>query len=1581
VTATAVLTAAHVVAGGEQIRVRFDAGLESERSARARVAWQHPETDLAVLTIDVPGADRETVPDTRFGRLDDRRAVVTVHAAGFPRWKQRSRDNGTVYRELHDVVGTVAVLSNRRTGTLEITTSPPGEGVGRAESPWEGMSGAAVWAGRHIIGVVTEQYRREGPHRITAARLDRCLSRLTQSQRDELLALVMPGGFQLTDVTPLPSGWRIRSGYVEQVRDIAPFGGLVDRDAELDELATFCAGEEPYVWWQGGPWAGKSALMSTFVLNPPQGVDIVSFFVTARLAAQADSAAFTDALLDQLAALVGETLPPALNALARESARRALLRDALDKVDEAGRRLVLVVDGLDEDRGAVPGSGLPSIASLLPKHGDPRLRIILAGRPDPPIPSDVPVDHPIRACRIRPLMASPHARQIAQLAQRELDELLNGEPSDRDLIGLITACGGGLTVSELEDLTGWDRDRLSYKIGGVFGRTIAGRTDPGATYSQQVFLFTHETLRVEAIARLGPSTLARYGDRIHTWAQRYRERSWPADTPPYLLRAYPRMLLAQGDVARLVALTTDAARHDRLLDNTGGDAAAFAEIKAAQDLLLAEETEDLVAMALLAVRRNDLAERNANLPVDLPPLWIALNHPIRAESAARSIMPLARQAAALVRLAAAEAQAGEFERAESIARSIPRAGERAQALREMAGALTAAGRYEHAESIALSIDHDGEQVAALATLVRTLAKGEDMSRARRLLDTAIGIADTISNLYQRARAFIALAVPAALAGDEERAVALVVETRRPDGIVWYEDRQFADLIADLAAEGRARLVGRLLMHVPSTTFHTTIRRAQDIVGEMIAAGDYRRARTLLTSFGQVWPADRVDMRWVWARSEKVVVATAALGDYAPIDELLEDAGTNPFSRAHILTMAAGVPASEGADDVAHQFFRQALDAAATIGDATVRIEILSRLAAVPAWSGRNAMSDDDLAQLRGILARAAEVPVADGALVELAESAVRLGEYRWARDIAAAIKDPAICSRATVMLAIEAPSGGVDERTCAELVATAHDALTSGEHDVERALAVRLAHSAAVVGDDARCGDLLRLAWSDGPAPPRNVGNEDGGYNAVAGTAAVIGELVARGGEVESAAASLGDPRDRLAVLETLARTQVRAGELTAALSSISAAEKAARSMTNGDARSTELVALIEALGVAGKHESARALVLPAEDAIRTVDDAYRRAQLLAALARAAALVAAPSVAHYIDAALGVAHSIDRPYDASQARAAIADALVATDDRVRARTVADAIAEPNQLVRTLIMLIRAAVSAGELDQARQLVDSAVTVARSIENEYWHGRALASVVEASAPLPDRTRWRELLRSADTHARLMRSDYERADVQVSLCEAVAGLTNTGDVERTASTAYATAMSLGPADQRAEVLTRLLRALYAAGQVERAHGLRASIEEAIRSLSSAAQGRFWCAQVEAAVTGPDLPYARALCRRAADAVRSGDDSGRGVHLLARLARATATVSGADASRALVMAAERATSGRQGDDLAEALGVVALACTGLDHGRTARRLLTRALAVGEWRTSLAAVGAVSPEALIAVGEERAGQATTGTW
>ena len=515
-------------------------------------------------------------------------------------------------------VGTCAALSNRRSGTLEISVPPPEHDPDPDASPWEGMSGAAVWSDGHIIGIVAEHHRAEGLAKLAASRVGRWPEVLGDQRFRSLAALI--GLTAIGELAPL----RPDLTYRAQIRDIAPVV-LEARSAELADLAGFCAGEEPYLWWQGPPWAGKTALASWVVLNPPPGVVVVSFFITARLAGQADSGAFTAALVSQLAALVGVQPAASASPADRDAERRWLLDQAVSRVTRAGKRLLLVVDGLDEDQG-----GQPSIAVLLPPRPPPGLRVLVTSRPFPGIPDDVPGDHPLRRCEPRLLSAYAGAQGIEAEARRDLSQL-GGQ--DAAAVGVLAASGGGLAYAELAALTGQSEFELRGRLGTSVGRVLTTRAAPDR---DQVIMFAHETLRVTAEAMFG-SDVARYRERIHRWADEHAADGWPASTPRYLLQPYGRLLAGLGDIRRLTTLAADPARQNQMLRATYSDTASLAELEAALALVTGTTSEDLKVLATLAVGRDRVRRRGAAIPVVLPGAWARLGNTGRAEALARGL--------------------------------------------------------------------------------------------------------------------------------------------------------------------------------------------------------------------------------------------------------------------------------------------------------------------------------------------------------------------------------------------------------------------------------------------------------------------------------------------------------------------------------------------------------------------------------------------------------------------------------------------------------------------------------------------------------------------------------------------------------------------------------------------------------------------------------------------------------------------------------------------------------------------------------------------------------------------------------
>ncbi|MEV6344393.1 tetratricopeptide repeat protein [Actinoplanes sp. NPDC051851] len=257
VTATAVLTAAHVVLDGAAIAVRCDAERATEWTAEATLLWYDTAADLALLGIEAPSA--APLSPTRYGRLEDVGAFIDAHTPGFPRWKLRpspAHHGDFAVRDLHHASARIAVASNRRTGRLEVKVSGPRDTPESAGSPWEGMSGAPLWAGEHLVGVIAEHHRAEGPDWLTAVRLDHCLA--TTSEPAVLARLLgLPGGrSQLESVTaavPEPAT-------VHTVLPLIP--EFTGRD---EEIATVVAAARPgsvvaIHAIDGMPGVGKTAL-------------------------------------------------------------------------------------------------------------------------------------------------------------------------------------------------------------------------------------------------------------------------------------------------------------------------------------------------------------------------------------------------------------------------------------------------------------------------------------------------------------------------------------------------------------------------------------------------------------------------------------------------------------------------------------------------------------------------------------------------------------------------------------------------------------------------------------------------------------------------------------------------------------------------------------------------------------------------------------------------------------------------------------------------------------------------------------------------------------------------------------------------------------------------------------------------------------------------------------------------------------------------------------------------------------------------------------------------------------------------
>ena len=185
-----VLTACPVVADAASVGVWLGAPAELVPGAGIAVEVGRvlavPAADLALLPVGGPADDLLGEP-ALFGRLDrEPGPPVPVAAAGCPRFKLRPAPDrpGVLLRELDYAIGSIAALSDAKTGRFAFAVNvPPGPDPEPGEhSPWEGMSGAAVWASGRLIGVVGQHHLREGLATLTVCPVEQLFGSVSENR-------------------------------------------------------------------------------------------------------------------------------------------------------------------------------------------------------------------------------------------------------------------------------------------------------------------------------------------------------------------------------------------------------------------------------------------------------------------------------------------------------------------------------------------------------------------------------------------------------------------------------------------------------------------------------------------------------------------------------------------------------------------------------------------------------------------------------------------------------------------------------------------------------------------------------------------------------------------------------------------------------------------------------------------------------------------------------------------------------------------------------------------------------------------------------------------------------------------------------------------------------------------------------------------------------------------------------------------------------------------------------------------------------------------------------------------------------
>lgn len=1330
ITETSVLTAAHVLEGAESVRIRFEPDLPTEWTVISTswcTAWG---SDLAVIEISSRAGESPLEP-TQFGRISSKAAVLNVQAVGFPRWKLRSGNtpSGTQdwYRDSHQAVGTVAVLSNWREGTLEVTlpSGPPGTQED-ANSPWEGMSGAALWAGQVIIGVISKHHNYDGLNRLAAERIDSFLDNQEDRSREKLRQrLSLPArSSDLPDVSPTSTAEITTSAYQAQLADIAP-NRLLDRDQELEDLVRFCAGNETYAWWQAGPWAGKSALLAWFALNPPAGVDVVTFFITSRFAGQSDSDAFIESSIEQLAALCGESPRISLEGLARSGHFLRLLQEAAKRSVASGRILLIVIDGLDEDTGRSSDPERPSIASLLPRRPPAGVRVLAASRPSPELPDDVAVDHPLRTLKINQLSVSPHARNIEITAKSELTRLLRGSVFQRDVLGLITASGGGLTQRDLEELSGRPLYELDILFDSAFGRTLAVRTfGHQPNLIESTYLFAHDTLRIIAEQQYGAS-LKDYRDRIHAWAQNYQSRNWPPETPMYLLRGYPRLLAATDDFPRLLRCATSAARHNLILDVTGGDALSLSEISSAQSMASRVQSPDLGTCIRLAALRDQLLHRNRDIPAELAIAWAELGEAARAEALSRSISSRAEQDQALAGVAHAAACAGEYDRSMALASDISNASLKVSALAGVAHVMATSGQSVDAEALARGMAKSSNRDTIWARIVRAVSDSGQYEKAEEL-------ANHIVNSHHRQAVLTNVAQRIAETSESDRAEAL---TRRILGANPNEDILIS-LARGIISTGNNERAKELLHEAEAMARSKVgpVRRPStfaEIALLLIRIGDQESGQRLLSEGEAV--ADRInDPENKDSALRRLSITLASAAEFSAAEEIYQDI-SQLHKKARALIEIAQHAIDKGAVSRAQKMLSEAQNIATRIDLPHIRESIL--LSAADGFS-KAGMSE----QAKAAALSLAQVNQRSRALALVAANLARASEIEDAQEIAQRINDPNESGRAFSNIARTLIESGRTAEARSLLYAT--ERLTRGTIDVGRQAQglAGIAAAMAITGryDEANriakrihhpydkgraLADLAQLSFASGEMDHcrrflssaesllLSIRNQEWRGQALAGFARVVA-AVGLHDQSEAIAKKIASERWRSSALAGVAEAFASSG-------SYRRGEMIARRITSSRWRSFALAGLADILATKGYLDKAHELIAELKDAAYRSNESGTRAAIISRLTKAVA-----STGDYEQAkelAFRISATKNERYTAL---AWLVESMAFAGNYKEAEDVCASIKAPHWQGKAAASIAKALATSGKFDEAEKL-------AQQISNPDMRARALVGISEQIA----------------------------------------------------------------------------------------------------------------------------------------------------------------------------------------------------------------------------------------------------------
>lgn len=365
-----ILTCAHVI--GKEGRPAVAHPRLADR-VPADVRWSDDRLDLALLISERPCLQRQpaaALPEIRLGEVATAGPLPHCEIVGFPRI-QRYGDDGAL--DLDQYPATVLPTAGSVRGALVCTLDQPAAAERHdGTSPLRGLSGAPVFAGEVLLGIVTEVPRGRGHLRLEgapvpetairrftrlSARFERVTDRHPQDHLfEERYARALKARYQKTrifGIDELSTGeatWDLDTAYLsleadQQNREArGPFDAhahssqprrihdlLADRPrAVLRGEAG--AGKTTLVWW-----LASHAVCGTLSPELAELNGLVPFVVPLRTVQARGSGLPTPGRLPAVAGLLTDDAPPGWAVRVLESGRALLLVDGVDEVPASER--------------------------------------------------------------------------------------------------------------------------------------------------------------------------------------------------------------------------------------------------------------------------------------------------------------------------------------------------------------------------------------------------------------------------------------------------------------------------------------------------------------------------------------------------------------------------------------------------------------------------------------------------------------------------------------------------------------------------------------------------------------------------------------------------------------------------------------------------------------------------------------------------------------------------------------------------------------------------------------------------------------------------------------------------------------------------------------------------------------------------------------------------------------------------------------------------------------------------------------------------------------------------------------------